>query len=95
MKFEPFVFEERDEENAKYLSGEETINVSAAGMVFECTLRVMEEVNKDLNEILGNISNLPFRMVRKFIVDFYQMDLMDQVLYSAFKAPKDDIFYQP
>ena len=38
--------------------------------------------------------NLNFDLVRKFCVNYLQIDTADLILFSAFDAPKDDIFYQ-
>jgi hypothetical protein len=38
---------------------------------------------------------LPFRAVRKFIVDFLQIELIEALTYSALLAPCDHVFYQP
>ena len=37
---------------------------------------------------------MSYRMVRKFVVDYLQLDDFSTVLYAAFQAPDDDIFYQ-
>ena len=34
-------------------------------------------------------------MVRKFAVDYLQLDDFANICYAAFQAPVDDIFYQP
>ena len=47
-------------------------------------LKIMIYMGKDVN----------FSITRKFVVDFYMIDLADYILYSAFIAPKDEIFYQ-
>ena len=38
--------------------------------------------------------NLNFDLLRKFCVDYLQIDTADLILFSAFDAPEDDIFYQ-
>jgi len=39
------------------------------------------------------MDTFPFRLIRKFVVDFMQLQMVELLLYSAFKAPKDDLFY--
>ena len=33
--------------------------------------------------------NMSFRLVRKFVVDFFMLDFADTTLYSAMVTPKD------
>ena len=37
---------------------------------------------------------LSYSLVRKFVVDFYLMEMSDFILYSAIEAPKDAIWFQ-
>lgn len=60
-------------------------------------VNILEEVCKDLNEIKGygqefNLM-IPFSLSRKFSVDVIMLDKAELMLYQAFKAPLDDIFY--
>jgi len=38
--------------------------------------------------------NLSYSLVRKFVVNFYNLDLADFILYSAMQAPPDCLFLQ-
>jgi hypothetical protein len=31
--------------------------------------------------------------VRKFVVDYSMMDMLDLIIFTAFEAPSDEIFY--
>lgn len=37
---------------------------------------------------------MPFRQVRKFVVDFFMLDFVHVQLYSAMLSPTDQIFFQ-
>jgi hypothetical protein len=81
----------------QYQSGRRLINISATGITYQIIVRVLEEVNRDLNMLLEDMrrqKNLNFDLVRKFCVDYLQIDTADLILFSAFDAPQDDIFYQ-
>lgn len=59
---------------------------------------MLEEVNKDLNTIAEELSKdeeVQFASMRKFIVDYMQLDVADLYMFYAFKAPKDELFYLP
>ena len=73
------------------------INISATGVTYSVILKVLEEVNGDLKMMLEEMrshKNLNFDLVRKFCVSYLQIDTADLILFSAFDAPKDEIFYQ-
>ena len=38
--------------------------------------------------------DMTYSQVRKFVVDFYMLEMSDHVLYSAIKAKTDDIWFQ-
>ena len=81
--------------NEEYRSGQKLINIHATGMCFAAAVKVVEEINRDLYEIVCSGRLMSYRMVRKFVVDYLQLDDFANLLYAAFKAPLDDIFYQP
>ena len=84
-----------DKINEEYRSGQKIINLHATGMMFACAARILEEVNRDLYEIVCSGKLMSYRMVRKFVVSYQQLNEFSIVCYSAFAAPMDDIFYQP
>ena len=52
-----------------YLTGKRFINIDATGTLFECAVRVLEGVNKDLLDIVSSGKLISYPLVRKFIVD--------------------------
>lgn len=46
-----------------------------------------------MNSILNEIENASYAQVRKFVVDYMQLDVAEIYLFTAFKAPKEEIFY--
>ena len=56
-------------------------------------VKVFQDVNKALTQILDEIQKPTFSSVRKFVVDYTQLDASELVLFGAFQAPKDDLFY--
>jgi hypothetical protein len=72
------------------------INVKALGTLLKTALVVLREVVVDLQYVLESINvNLPFRAVRKFLVDFLNGENLEYLIYGAMLAPCDQIFYQP
>ena len=57
--------------NQDYQSGKKFINVDATGVIFDCAVRVMEGVNKDLLDIVSSGKLISYPLVRKFIVDYF------------------------
>lgn len=56
---------------------------------------MLHEVNADLNQILNEIqSQVTYVTVRKLVVDYTMLDMLDICIFTAFEAPKDEIFYQ-
>ena len=62
-------------------------------------VNILEEVGKDLAEIKSygqEFSHMiPFSLSRKFAVDVLMLEKAEIILYQAFNAPIDDIFYFP
>lgn len=46
--------------------------------------KVLQEVNNDLTLILNEIQKPSFAIVRKFVVDYTQLDAAELVLFGAF-----------
>ena len=57
-------------------------------------VRAQKQVNQNLNEMVTAGRSLSYSLVRKFVVNFYSLELADLFLYSAMKAPSDNIFCQ-
>ena len=55
--------------NQDYLTGKRFLNIDATGIIFECAVRVLEGVNKDLLDIVSSGKLISYPLVRKFIVD--------------------------
>ena len=53
-------------------------------MMFAAAVRVLEEINRDLYEIVSSGKLMSYRMVRKFVVDYLQLDDFATVCYAAF-----------
>ena len=66
-----------------YVAGKRFINIDATGIIFECAVRVLEGVNKDLLDIVGSGKLVSYPLVRKFIVDSIQLDDIAVSLYAA------------
>ena len=62
-------------------------------MVFNFIERVMQLVYQDLNQMVIAGKAMPYALVRQFVVNFYAMEMVDMMLYSAMKAPQDDLYY--
>ena len=85
------------EDKKAYQSGRHTINVTATTLVIKTFKKVIEQVNRDLNDLLAPEldGNMKKTLVKKFVVDYMQLDMAEIHLYCAFKAGKDEIFYLP
>ena len=73
-------------------NGTKLINISATCIVLNSIMRIMKQVNQTLNEMIIAGKDLSYSLVRKFVVNFYNLELADFILYSAMKAPLDDLF---
>lgn len=58
-------------------------------------INVLEHISKHLSEICHVGKLVTYSAVRLFAVDCTQLESAELVLYSAFQAPRDDIFYLP
>lgn len=90
-------YDEKDyeEEISAYQSGEQIINVSATTCCMIVCNRVFNEVKTDLAAIQVELEkSVSYETVRKFVVDYVMMDKMDLVIFTAFQAPRDEIFFQ-
>ena len=66
--------------------------MSATTLICKVFNRVIEEINRDLYNILKDF--VDFNIVRKFVVDYTMLDCAEMLLFSAFQACKNEIFYQ-
>ena len=62
-------------------------------MVYKNILQVLLQLNSDLNAIITHAVTSIYNKVQTFVIDLYCLENVELHLFSAFKAPKDDIFY--
>ena len=70
------------------------MNVSAVSAIYSCIIKAVSKVNDDLSQLVFTGKDMTFSTVRQFVVDFYVIELADYIIYSAMKAPTDDLFFQ-
>ena len=83
------------QETHLYATNQARINIPATFVMLTTLCRVVECINADLNEIAKSVQDLSFPAVRKFIVEYMMLDVGELYLYSAFRAPSDELFYLP
>lgn len=69
------------------------MNISAVGIVFEVSFRVMLEILQCLQSIKAAKRNVDFAEVRKFVNEVCSLESIEFAMYSAMEAPKSDLFY--
>lgn len=69
------------------------INVSATCVIIGVVNRVLQDVNKDLNEISIHFNAVNYDSVRNFVVDYSCLEMVEMLLYSAFATDSNQIFY--
>lgn len=69
------------------------INVSATCVIIGVVNRVIQDVNKDLNEIFRHFNAVNYDSVRNFVVDYSCLEMVEMLLYSAFATDSNQIFY--
>lgn len=79
-----FEFEDYSMLIADYRTGVKLINVSATSLMILIMQKVFQEVNKDLTVILDEIQKPTFNNIRKFVVDYTQLDAAELVIFGAF-----------
>ena len=77
-----------------FRSRKETINVAAATVVYSNLIKILENIKSDLTGLNDDIDRDSFNKVRNLVINFSHLDYVELNIFSAFKAPKDDIFYQ-
>ena len=92
LKYDPNNYKTQNEQ---LFSGERFINISATAIVLSLIVNVLQELKRDLMEILAFGRMIPFRLVRRFAVGTLMLEQAELVLYNSFNAPSDDIFYLP
>jgi hypothetical protein len=53
--------------------------------------KCLSEVNLDLNNLLNGIN---VNLVKQFVADYKQLDLIEIYLFTAMKSDPNEIFYQ-
>lgn len=69
------------------------INIPATTVVLKVIASILNEIKPLLLSIAQSGLIIPFRLVRKFAVEAIMLDQVELILYNAFDAPKDDLFY--
>ena len=77
-----------------YREGAEHINISATCVVYKALLKILKGMNTKLAQIQKSGRYINYAHVKKYLVEFLQLELAEFSLYSAFKVDKDEIFYQ-
>jgi hypothetical protein len=81
--------------NEPLISGNMLINVSATGITLETIFKMLSTIKKDLSHLNSCINNhFSFREVRTFAIHVGQMVFVDFILYEAFIADVDSVFWQ-
>ena len=62
-------------------------------MVYKNIIQILLQLNSDLNAILTDAVTSIYSKVQTFVIDLYCLENVELHLFSAFKAPKEDIFY--
>ena len=63
-------------------------------MVVICITNTLKLVNNDLSTMIDAGWDLSFSLVRRFVVNFYNLEQADLIIWSAMRAPLDDIWFQ-
>lgn len=69
------------------------MNISATCIVYNFIIRTMTQVEQDLTEMVTAGKDMNFSQVRKFVVNFYMLEMADYILYTAMKAPEEDLYF--
>ena len=94
LKMPGYEHEDYELYNRQLVSGEKLLNLSAVNVVYAFMVRALTRVINSLNELIFAGADMSYSQVRKFVVDFYMLEMSDYWLYSAMNADIDDLFYQ-
>lgn len=75
--------EQHETFNEQLKRGEKLLNISATCIVYNFIIRTMTQVEQDLTEMVTAGKDMSFSQVRKFVVDFYMLEMADYILYTA------------
>jgi hypothetical protein len=76
-------------------SGTVFANLKAVGCYLTTAINIMKEIKEDLWTLLKSISlQMPFKLIRKFVVHYFQLEHAGSMIYAALLAPDDHPYYQ-
>ena len=76
-----------------YKEGTAFIHVTATGVIYKAIVKILANMNVKLGQLISTGKEIDYSMVKKFLVDFLMMDIVELSIFAAFSAPNDDIFY--
>jgi len=91
----PFSIEDYAEINEAFTSGAVHANLKALGCYLTTAVTIMKEIKGDLWTLLKSIAlKTPFKLIRKFVVHYFQLENAGSMIYAALLAPSDHPYYQ-
>jgi len=77
----------------KIKKGEIFININATALLFKVFVKILEQINQDLINIASEKGRFTQVSVRKFAVSYSYLRMVDMLVFAAFVAPKNDIWF--
>ncbi|CDW72983.1 hormone sensitive [Stylonychia lemnae] len=79
--------------NQKLLKGDVLINVSATTIIFEIFQKIIKNIDEHIMKLIKK-KEIESVDVMLFVIPYKKLELAEYLLYSAFKARYDSLFYQ-
>lgn len=94
IEMKTFDINEFKELNEKLEAGAIKINIRATALIFVTFIKIIKHIIESL-EVIDNIrSEIGNIEVKVFIGAYLKLDLGEYILYAAFTAPSNQLFYQ-
>lgn len=94
IEMKPFDINEFKELNEKLESGAIKINIRATALIFVTFIKIIKHIVESLEAIENIRSDIGNIEVKVFIGAYLKLDLGEYILYAAFVAPTNQLFYQ-
>ena len=87
-------FEDYKDIADKFENGKLHLNIHATGCVLTIIVKLLEQINQVLIGITTEKGRFSEMTVKKFVVSYSGIRWIDFSMFSAFVAPKDDVWFQ-
>ena len=93
LELKPFDMNDFKDLNSLYTEGKKHINISAAGSVYQVISKIAGHIRTNLTDLIDK-KGREHSQIKRFVVGCCRVGIAEYLIYSAFQAKHEAIYYQ-